>query len=439
MMVKGLTWTLYSVAALLLLLAGAWTASRLWPVPAAEREALDRLRQAPVADHAGFAQLWTMSYDSLDQSAREAVLARDAARWRASDGHDGAGYQASAPPQHDVLLSGRLRCASSGPGCLAQVRANPQRFAEAVQGLDGLQQRIALLAQAEHFRSPFRVEGAVRTAGHIPGWPPLPGFVALFQVLPAHALAHMQGDSARALSGLCEGIASGRRLYSAGDDLAVSSVGAALASANARMLADVLVELPADTPLPAVCGPALQPVAAEEALPCQAMRGEFAMMSHLQAQMASHSRWNGLGLDLQRTRLRLAPYYAWACHPDHVAATARGEVARPPEPQGKDFSCVANLVGCTLADATMPPVLNHARGHRGVQMVRLVNAQRWLRQQPGPPRQALAALPPSLARGQPALQLSADGSRLELAAGEQAASAGHDTRSVPLLPPPQQR
>lgn len=83
MLRNGLKWVGISILSLVLAVVGLWAASRFWPLPAQQREAM-RLLQAPVPTNGGngFSALWTLHYDGLDANAREAVLAQDVKRWR---------------------------------------------------------------------------------------------------------------------------------------------------------------------------------------------------------------------------------------------------------------------------------------------------------------------------------------------------------------------
>mgnify|MGYP000863877567 CR=1 FL=1 len=437
-MLKATRWLVLGGLVLALML---WGASRwLWPVPEAETQALRRLQAVPAADtHDGFALLWTLSYDGPDAGERQAILARDVrafaaspAKWQASAGRAGAPVQAS---------SGACQGKDRGRGCLAAVRADPQAVAAAHAGHDGLHARVAQVAQAHDFSSPF-------ASGEGPQGdvlPPLPALRGLFDPVPAHALAHVRGDSAQALAGLCSGIASGRRLMLGGDTLATALVGAALVEVNARVLADVLVELPAGVAVPPGCTTALQPLHDDERSLCRAMQGEFAMGSAVIAHSAAQQPWNALLLDVERTRLRMAPHYGWACDPAVAAARREGRPVGLPTLPGdgwgdKDFSCVANPIGCVLADVAAPAMQRYLqRTDRAAAMLQLVNAQRWLRQQPAPMEAALERLPAALQGTPGRLSLQVGQGQPHLHVAEEAAASQGDPLgplAVPLQAPP---
>ncbi|KAG1241367.1 hypothetical protein G6F68_016784 [Rhizopus microsporus] len=121
----------------------------------------------------------------------------------------------------------------------------------------------------------------------------------------ARALAYVQGDVDGALRGSCLGLQLGRRLVPGGSYLVESIVGASLVQANAQLLADMLVELPADHPLPAECALAMQPMRTDEQSLCRAMQGEYAMS---QAAIETSAREFGgvLVLDRSSTLARVA-------------------------------------------------------------------------------------------------------------------------------------
>ncbi|KAG1541148.1 hypothetical protein G6F50_014271 [Rhizopus delemar] len=148
-------------------------------------------------------------------------------------------------------------CGPAASGCLAQVRADPQRFAEAHAGHQLLHARLDQLAEADHFVSPFQPKGEGIQV-------PLPTYGLVMDATSARALAYVQGDVDGALRGSCLGLQLGRRLVPGGSYLVESIVGASLVQANAQLLADMLVELPADHPLPAECALAMQPMRTDE-------------------------------------------------------------------------------------------------------------------------------------------------------------------------------
>jgi hypothetical protein len=115
--------------------------------------------------------------------------------------------------------------------------------------------------------------------------------------------------------------------------------------ANAQLLADMLVELPADHPLPAECDQAMQPMLDEQSL-CRAMQGEYAM-SRAAIETSAQEFGGVLVLDRSSTLARAAGNLGWACG---AAAMAALEADRPlpvPAPPQHDFgACRTSWGAC---------------------------------------------------------------------------------------------
>ncbi|KAG1317288.1 hypothetical protein G6F62_012980 [Rhizopus arrhizus] len=168
-----LFWSL--LLGLLVLAIVVWCASRMWPIPESRLQAQQRLEtRLPAPGRNGYAQLWTLGVDGLDARQREQALAEDVRRWDA-DPHGNNVTQpqlASAPGGLHSRPS--ASCGPAASGCLAQVRADPQRFAEAHAGHQLLHARLDQLAEADHFVSPFQPKGEgiqvpLPTYGLLPG------------------------------------------------------------------------------------------------------------------------------------------------------------------------------------------------------------------------------------------------------------------------------
>lgn len=421
---RGLGWT---VAGLLVLAIVVWCASRMWPVPESRQQAQQRLEaRLPASGHNGYALLWTIAFDDLDPGQREQALAEDVRRWDADPRGNGI---APTPPASRAAELHPRPAASCGPtasGCLAQVRADPQRFIDAHAGHQQLHARLDQLADADHFVSPFAPKGE----GIIV---PLPAYEWMVDAISARALAYVQGDVDGALRGSCRGLQLGRRLLPGGSYLVDSVIGASLVQANAQLLADMLVELPADHPLPAECEAAMRPMLAEEQSLCRAMQGEFAM-SRAVIETSGEGFGVALVLDRGSTLARTAGNLGWACGPVARAALETDRPLPVSAPLQRDFGCLSNYMGCVLTDIAGPAYPAYAsRPQDAAAMVRLLAAQRWLRQQADEPVEALQRLPAQLRTSMRAPQLSADGHRLQVP--RRAPPRSHDEAawlSVPL-------
>lgn len=402
---RGLGWTL---GGLLVLAIVVWCASRMWPVPESRVLAQQRLEaRLPATGRNGYALLWTLPFDGLDARQREQALAEDARRW-AADPRGGSIGQTHLAASHAELHSRPgASCGPTASNCLAQVRADPQRFVDAHAGHQQLHTRLDQLAEADHFVSPFQPKGEGILV-------PLPTYGLVVDATSARALAYVQGDVEGALRGSCRGLQLGRRLVPGGSYLVESIVGASLVQANARLLADMLVELPADHPLPVECEQAMQPMRADEQSLCRATQGEYAMSRA--AIETSASEFGGvLVLDRSSTLARVAGNLGWACGATAMAALEADRPLPVQAPPQRDFGCLSNVMGCVLTDIAAPiyPAYS-SRTQDAAAMLRLLGAQRWLRQQAGDPVDALQRLPAQFRSPVRTPRLSADGSRLQV-------------------------
>ncbi len=402
---RGLGWTL---GGLLVLAIVVWCASRMWPVPESRARAQQRLEaRLPATGRNGYALLWTLPFDGLDARQREQALAEDARRW-AADPRGGSIGQTQLAASHAELHSRPgASCGPTASNCLAQVRADPQRFVNAHAGHQQLHTRLDQLAEADHFVSPFQPKGEGILV-------PLPTYGLVVDATSARALAYVQGDVEGALRGSCRGLQLGRRLVPGGSYLVESIVGASLVQANAQLLADMLVELPADHPLPVECEQAMQPMLADEQSLCRATQREYAMSRA--AIETSASEFGGvLVLDRSSTLARVAGNLGWACGATAMAALEADRPLPVQAPPQRDFGCLSNVMGCVLTDIAAPiyPAYS-SRTQDAAAMLRLLGAQRWLRQQAGDPVDALQRLPAQFRSPVRTPRLSADGSRLQV-------------------------
>lgn len=391
---------------LLVMAVAAWLLSRYWPLSAAQRED-GRLLEAvqPNEGRNGFALLWTLPFDGLDQAQREAALAEDLRRWQASPSQ--ASHTSLLAAAHAPLkLDGAGRCAVGPVGCLAQVRADPQRFADAHAGHAGLHERLARMADYDRFDSPFQPFESELL--------PLPAYTPLLDGTSAQALAYLQGDVAGAVEAGCRSVQFGRRMMRTGSTLVDSMMGAAVVRIHAALLGDMLVEQSPDYVLPVSCEVALQPLEADEQSLCHAMQGEFAM-NKAAIEASTQTAGSRLLLDRDHTLARIAGNFGWACRPAAVKALAADVPLLAPPPPRWEVGCVANPLGCTLSAIAGPSHAQYAtRSQDAAAMIRLLGAQRWLRQQAGPPDEALARLPAQWRSQARTPTLSADGRHLQL-------------------------
>ncbi|MEI2262711.1 hypothetical protein OHC51_17335 [Stenotrophomonas indicatrix] len=396
-----LRWLGWAMLGLLVIAIAAWLLSRFWPLSAAQREDVRLLEAAHRSEgRNGFALLWTLPFDGLDLAQREAALAEDLQQWQTAPAQ--ASQASVLAARHAPLnLDGAGRCAVGPIGCLAQVRNDPQRFAEAHAGHVGLHERLARMADYDRFDSPFRPSGNELL--------PLPAYTPLLDGASAQALAYLQGDVAGAVEGGCRSVRFGRRMMRTSSTLMDSMMGAAVVRTHVALLGDMLVEQSPDFVLPASCEAALQPLKADEQSLCQAMQGEFAM-NKAAIEASTQTAGSRLLLDRDHTLARIAGSFGWACRPAAAKALAADVPLLVPAPPQWDVGCVANPLGCTLSAIAGPHYAPYAaRSQDTAAMIRLLGAQRWLRQQPGPPADALARLPAQWRSDARTPTLSADG------------------------------
>lgn len=430
-MKKGVKWAVASVLGVLVAAVLLWCASHFWPMPDNQRHALALMRtQVPAEGRNGYALLWMLDFDGMDDSSRAAAMAQDAARWQA-DPDPAGGVRMSAEGDHPrVAYPQRRHCSGPTGTCLAQVRSDPQRFTQGHAGHAGLHARVAQTAAYGHFISPWDRQVAAIML-------PFPALNGMTDPVTAHALAHVQGDTAGALEGLCSGLIAGRRLLSGSDTLLASSVGMAMVELNGGVLGEVLAELPADASLPAACITALQPMTAAETSLCRPLQGEM-RFADMATRYAARSPGSVLVLDPERSQARIATMYAWACDPAQQQRLAEDRQIMAPPLATRGFDCVANLAGCPPTDVSAQLYLRYAgRSQDAAAMVRLLAAQQWLRTQSDSTTDALPRLPEALRSATRAPQAIVEGRWLQVARRD--TSRGPDDRllRVPLRRDPE--
>ncbi|MCL7713499.1 hypothetical protein [Stenotrophomonas mori] len=433
---------LAAVVLVALVVAGV---SWCWPPSPAQEQAraiLEARPQWPGSNaYADLALLGVPGLTPGQRQARAEAHARQFERWYA-DVYVPAFLQDRVPTAPPALVEADARAAfpdsglcgfGAAAGCVAAVRRDPQATAAALAPHAVLLEQMDALAAHGHFHSPLTQTEAT----------PWPQWQWLQVPLSAHALAHVQGDSARALAGLCRDAGIGRMLMTQGDGLVGVMAGGRLLQANAGLFAEVLAELPVDAPLPPGCTTAFALLSADEVGLCQGMRGEFAMQRRLATlthRKIVQGRWYGrFFYSARKTLAGQAERLGQVCLPE--VRTALAEDRRVPDmplpaPSWWQPQCLTNALGCTLNGIAAPAYLGFARRQQDVgAQVRLLQALLWLRGQAAqdasvPVAQWLERLPAELRGRQRPLVVSADGGALEVAA--------HGTPAVVLqMPLPQ--
>lgn len=420
MLAKFLKTALLGVCILLAVLVALYAVSQRWPIPDAERQALAQLRQPlqPLRGPNMFAALWSLSY-AVPEAQRETVLAQDMERLNrlprqapfrsaAADYPRLPGWPATAP----------ALCRAGAGGCLQRVREQPQAYADALAAQAPMLARMRTLAHYTDYRNPLPPHAETL----------LPELPRITLAMTASALAFAQGHTTQALSDVCTDARVARVLLRSGDNLAITLIGAAMLRGDAQLFADMLAELPAQLPLPAHCAAAFAPAGMEERSLCNALHGEsrrvFSMLQDASVQQGDGDWLDRISpqlLDRERTQALLAPTFAWACSAPVQALLAQDQ-ALPPgmvaTPDTATVACVANAIGCLLANVARPDHANHQHTLQyTAAAVRTVTALLWLRDRPADARplaQRLADLPPALRGTTRPLQAQDDGKHLTI-------------------------
>ena len=443
MMKRGLRWVLSSFGVLLLAAVAVWGASRLWGVRADERAALAQMRAGwTPPGRNGFDALWTLDYDVPAARQRAVVDAdiRTIGAWPAF-GLRSADFRSAATAYPDLKPGAADRgmwCAASKPGCLAMVAADIPAYAGLVARNARLIARADALAGFDHIklRLPARADM------------PFPAFANAYAPATRDALLFAQGRRQEALGNVCRGIAGWRRHAAHTDMLIAGMVADALAADGyGGLFADMLAAMPADAPIPGECRVALAEVRPAELSLCEAMKGEFAFADNGMRNLADSPQAPANEVspfarrflfDAEATSAMYARNIAAACGSRFAGMIARDVPLEPPAVERhwrRRFACVANPVGCILADIAAPAYASYSLRRQDFGMkLRLLGTLLWLHENPQPGASLadrLSRRPASLKSPARALEIGEGGRRLYFRRYE--TSKGSDW-SQPLRP-----
>jgi hypothetical protein len=229
--------------------------------PVAGRDATDALwvldHDVPPARHAEVGAAYRRyldRFDALVRSGRRAEAERlvdPLAAWPAFAKADG---------DDDVL------CDTQQPGCLAFVRRDLGAVHRTLVRHAGQLRAARRLREYDGARYGVVATPTQRLPLMAPGRP---------LVWTALAARFARGDHEGALRETCADLAAWRRLGADNDQLIFALVGTGLVRQDLVLLAEMLAELPADTPLPAACVAAVAPGAASESSLCAAIKTEY--------------------------------------------------------------------------------------------------------------------------------------------------------------------
>jgi len=381
----------------------AWAAVITWAVPnlsIAQRHAL-------ADDYADQIKRWNDAY-SADYLADKTNPSQSVPRLPG---------QRDLPSARDSLLCG---FATRAANCLVIVRQQPQAIIEALTPYTDVLEQVAELAHYDHYYSPLPAHGNLQ-------WPDL-RFMRL--PLSAHALAHVQGDSQTALTGLCRDARSGRMLLQHSSDLLVAMIGRRILADSVEVAAQIIAELPLDTSLPAICDSAFALLSAEEISLCPAMRGEFAFMRsyiEMEKQRLERNqtpRGKEKPSDWDNLLLIHAQYNSAACLPQTQQSLFKDEKFTLPKASISPWleQCQKDNPACMMAQMNRPDYSNYVhRMQDTAAQLQMMQVLLWLRSQP--PDLLLtsdylqAAVPPDLyTSSQRDMTISDDGRALEMPA-----------------------
>jgi len=326
------------------------------------------------------------------------------------------GERRALPSARDSIL-----CAFATPAadCLRVAKEQPQALADALKPYTDVLERMQELATHGHYYSPLPKHGNLQ-------WPNT-RFVSLS--LSAHALQHVNGDSQAALTGLCHDANSGRMLIRDADNLLIAMTGRRLLTDSVDLAAQIIAELPVDTPLPEICTTAFARFSPQEISLCPAMRGEFAFIhSYIAVEekrfnfQASEghgptaSGWNQvLALDAQTK--------STVCQPETAARLLADEKFKQPPPPSSTWlnQCTEENPVCMYARMAHPEYASYVhRMQDTAAQLQMMQVILWSRQHYRPEADhpsLLEIFPPDLyiSRYRP-LTLSQDGLALEVPA-----------------------
>ncbi|MBW3549293.1 MAG: hypothetical protein KY442_00320 [Proteobacteria bacterium] len=416
-----------------------YTVSRLRG-PSAGQEAALALMEQPM-DTPGrnaFATLWLLDRD-VPPARLEQIAELDIRRFADSPlgSAPAGGFRSVAAAEYPALEVGHdeepALCALRETGCLAQVRSDRAAYAGRIDALRPLIRRAEGLSAYGHYRNRFapRMDRPLPQVGN-----------AMSAQRTAYSLAFVDGDVAGGLAGVCGMAETWRRFVPHSNSLIVSMLAINTVTDASTLFAEMLAELPADYPLPAECATAFAPPRAGEGLVCEALKGEF---DFTRRALQANPHWrqhqprgaSRLFYDQRMTEARSASAFAQYCNEQARERFAADAARQPAASSGlAGFDCLANSIGCLLADVAAPAYVGYARrGQDHAARRRLMATLLALRKRSDDPRPLQARLdaqPPVLRSANRPIEPSDNGAALRITLFDD--SLGADHWQVPLPP-----
>ncbi|WDS37358.1 hypothetical protein [Pseudoxanthomonas sp.] len=427
-MVRVFKWFAAGVLAIGFALVAVYGLSRAMGPTKAEQQALQALQPGkPPTGTNGFTQLWLLPY-AVPADAQAAVLKADLARFAKAPGAFKSTAEDRWPREGLVDPPGLQLCGWKDQDCLARVRGNQAGYAAAVASNAPLAARVEALHDAGYVRNPFPLDPML----------PFPAYQLLSAPQTGHALTFVRGHRQEALAGVCRDARTARMLGKDPDYLIGGMISLAMLRGTANLFTEMLAALPDDAKLPDECVAAFAPLPTDAANVCKVMQREFAFVQSgvgdsawqsVQGTGATRGHWL---FNRDKTVARMAVGTAWPCEEGGKAQVAADQPVTTPAVQGGrwEFRCLANAVGCTLADMGPSNFDDYSRrGQDGMARLRLVSVALWLRTHP---KAGLDDLPPELQRGRP---LTLDSERGTLSMALFSPQDGQDRWEIPLPAP----
>ena len=389
----------------------------------AERQATVAMMSEPavVDGENAFPAVWLLGYE-VPEDRIEAVAADDVRRFeveaeRLPVGGMVGDFASRASEEFTILVpEGRPDDAwcSFNQDCLAHVRQHQARLAEQETRLQALHAQVANLRDHGYYRNAFPYRMDAPFPAHLGSVPRA--------ALTYGAMLFDRGDVEGGLDAVCQVAAAWRPLVANSDSLVVSMVADRVHDNASRLFAGMLASQDPQAPLPESCRVAFAAPDVGEASICEAMKGEFRLVSaHLTTGGLAGGEplpWHAvLTYDAEASRGRLAQYHARACDVaanQHLARDVAFTSA--PVSDGFELECVANFIGCVLTSVAAPAYDDyHRRAQDHLMRMRLMATLLWLRSRDTdarPLEAQLAVRPAGLRSPARELQLDGDGRML---------------------------
>ena len=326
--------------------------------------------EAPRGDGEGSDALWLLPYDIPDAAERRQIMAQLGNHMPVDD-------KLPESLRRRKLISDdegeTLNCISKDQdgnivaGCLQNVRDHADAYRTAVT------QHAKLFANADRVSQYRNLD--VRILNVVTDVIPKYQYLA-YQTTPA-AVDWLDGKPETAFARICRNIRTGKTLQQSRGGLVSAMIGVAMVRQNTKLAADMLAEQPQWAgKLPAHCADAFAPSADHAENFCRIMQVEYHYMaadiarypSQLSEEMPA---WLVPVLfSAERSKTLAARQLAFACEEPARQAFAQDlpintppEADPSPDPWRKygSFSCLRNLVGCTLTYTESADFASYAR------------------------------------------------------------------------------